>query len=752
VGYGKFGHLAAVVLLALSMLGAGPAKAQSTGGQWANGPNLPFFPVHAHVLPNGTVMVWPGDQGINGDDPRVWDPATGSVTALSRAGFDIFCTGHSYLPDGRLFVAGGHISNNVGLAEAATYNPATNTWTRQPRMNAGRWYPTNLTLANGDVLVVSGGRDTTVGVNPLPQIWQAATGTWRSLTTAELAQPYYPYMFLAPNGRAFDAGPSQTTRYLSTSGTGAWSVVGSRTFGSRSYGSAVMYAPGRILIAGGGDPPTATAEVIDLNATTPAWRAVGSMTYPRRQTNATMLPDGKVLVTGGSRGSGFNNATAPVLAAEMWDPATEQWSVMASGTIPRLYHSIAMLLPDARVLVTGGNGYTQTEIFSPPYLFAGARPTIGSAPTSVAKGESFFVATPNAASITSAAWVRLPSVTHTNTMGQAFYRSTTIAQASGGINIVAPNLTAVPTGHYMLFLLQNGVPSVARIVRLNPAPTSNPVPTLASLTPSSTTAGSAAFTLTATGSGFVGTSVVRWNSADRPTTFVSSTQLRASIPAGDVAATGTAQVTVFNPAPGGGTSAAQTFTITAATTNPIPTLTSISPATVVAGSGAFTLTATGSGFVGGSVVRWNGASRPTTFVGSTQLRAAIPATDVAAAGTAQVTVFNPTPGGGTSAAQTFTIAAPTANPVPVLTSVSPTVVAVGSGFTLTATGSGFVSGSVVRWNGSSRPTTFVSRTQLRAAIPASDVAATGNADVTVFNPTPGGGTSAPQRVRIRRRV
>ena len=114
-------------------------------------------------------------------------------------------------------------------------------------MNAGRWYPAAITLANGDILVVSGSEDTTVGGNPLPEVFQAGSHTWRALTGAQLQQPYYPYMFLAPNGKVFNAGPSATTRYLDTSGTGAWSVVGNNTFGTRNWGSAAMYAPGRVL-------------------------------------------------------------------------------------------------------------------------------------------------------------------------------------------------------------------------------------------------------------------------------------------------------------------------------------------------------------------------------------------------------------------------------------------------------------------------------------------------------------------------
>ena len=104
----------------------------------------------------------------------------------------------------------------------------------------------------------------------------------------------------------------------------------------RDYGSSVMYDNGKVLVMGGGDPPTNTAEVIDLNASTPAWRSVAPMAFARRQLNATLLPDGKVLVTGGTSGPGFNNTNTPVFAAEMWDPATENWATMASQQFPRL--------------------------------------------------------------------------------------------------------------------------------------------------------------------------------------------------------------------------------------------------------------------------------------------------------------------------------------------------------------------------------------------------------------------------------
>ncbi|QQS47372.1 MAG: hypothetical protein IPM66_01530 [Acidobacteriota bacterium] len=266
----------------------------------------------------------------------------------------------------------------------------------------------------------------------------------------------------------------------------------------------------------------------------------------------------------------------------------------------------------------------------------------------------------------------------------------------------------------------------------------NPVPTIASLSPSSAIEGGAAFELTVNGTGFVDGAVVRWNGQDRTTTFVSATQLKAAIPAADIATAGTAQVTVFNPAPGGGGLNALTFTIIAP--NPVPTIASLSPNSAIEGGAAFELTVNGTGFVDGAVVRWNGQDRTTTFVSATQLKAAIPAGDIATAGTAQVTVFNPAPGGGASNALTFTIVAP--NPTPAIASLSPnSAIEGGAAFELTVNGTGFVDGAVVRWNGQDRTTTFVSATQLKAAIPAADIATAGTAQVTVFTPAPGGGAS-----------
>lgn len=505
--------LTVAALIALCLRATPGAAQQDIVGQWSRVSDLPYFPVHVHMLPTEKVMIWPGDGGVSGNDPRSWTPATESVSPLSKPGYDLFCSGHSFLADGTLFVAGGHIQNSVGLARASTYNPFTNTWSNLPNMNAGRWYPTTTVLANGDVLVVSGEIDGTVGVNTVPQVFQVSTQTWRNLTA--LGQDLYPMMLLAPNGKVFNAGPTTVTRYLDTSGNGTWTVVANRVGGYRDYGSAVMYAPGKVLVMGGGDPPNNTAEVIDLNQAVPSWRRVGDMQFPRRQINAVLLPDGKVLITGGTSGSGFNNSGAPVYAAELWDPATETWSLMASASIPRLYHSATLLLPNGQVLSTGGNGYPQTEIYSPPYLFKGTRPEITSAPLSVAYGQSFFIETPDAATISKVTMLRLSSVTHAFNMSQYInVLSVAPTPTSGGLNVTAPpNGNVAPPGHYLLFILNGNGPSVAKIVQLVAAPSpGDPTPPTVSVTApaSGATVSGAAVTVSANATDNVGVAGVQF--------------------------------------------------------------------------------------------------------------------------------------------------------------------------------------------------------------------------------------------------
>jgi hypothetical protein len=459
-----------ILLLAVIWLNFGrKVDAQSpspaTIGQWAPLQQMPFESVHSVLLPaTGKILFWPAfDLGNN---PNTWDPATGNVVALPEASYNIFCAGHSLLPNGQVLITGGDYTTGVGVPNVTIYDPVTNTWADQPDMNAGRWYPTNINLATGDVLVTEGDINQTV-TDTLPQVFQLATHTWRDLTTAQLNLPTYSSMFLTDAGLVFNAGPDQLTRFLNPTGTGAWTVGPNSLFGFRDYGPAVMYDHGKVLKMGGSDPPTATAEIIDINAGTPAWRYTQPMNYPRRQANATILPDGTVLVTGGSSGSGFDNSASPVLPAELWNPSTETWTVMDSLSVYRGYHSTAVLLPDGRVYSGGGNA-ASSEVFSPPYLFQGPRPNITSVPATVTGGQTFFVATPDAATITAVNWISPAATTHTFNQNQRFNRLS-FTQTAGGLNVTPPsNANIAAPGYYMLFLIDStGIPSVGTFVNVS---------------------------------------------------------------------------------------------------------------------------------------------------------------------------------------------------------------------------------------------------------------------------------------------
>jgi hypothetical protein len=294
----------------------------------------------------------------------------------------------------------------------------------------------------------------------------------------------------------------------------------------------------------------------------------------------------------------------------------------------------------------------------------------------------------------------------------------------------------------------------ANITVYNPGPgggTSTPVtltisnvaPSITAINPVETEVGTQEVELTIDGGGFSGGtygSVVQWAGTDLPTTVVNSTTLTATVSASDLDNAGVFTITVRNPAPGASTSNEATFSVR----NALPSISGLSPSGRSVGSGAFTLTVTGSGFSAGSngsIVRWNGVDRTTTCVSSTQIVADILADDVASAGVVTVTVYNPAPGGGESNGVTLTVS----NEAPAITSISPdTVIADSSAFSLTVRGSGFSDGSLgstVYWNGAERHTVYINSGRLLAAIGADDVTDGGYFTVTVVNPAPGGGSS-----------
>jgi hypothetical protein len=260
-------------------------------------------------------------------------------------------------------------------------------------------------------------------------------------------------------------------------------------------------------------------------------------------------------------------------------------------------------------------------------------------------------------------------------------------------------------------------------------------PTLATITPSTVAAGSEAFTITATGTNFVNGSVLLWDGNSLPTTMSSSTQLTAKVGAAQIAAAGTISIRVMKP----DTTTSGTLTLTVSG-SPAPSpfsLSSISPAAVAAGSSSFTLTATGVGFVSGASITVNGAAVATTFDSSTQLHAAIAASQVATAGAIAVGVTNPDK--STTKTVPLTVFAEGGlGPAPTLTSLSPDTSpnGISAELALTTTGTNFVNGSKVFWNGAVMKTTFVSSTQLTASIPTTYFGTTsiGTSNVFVLNP------------------
>ncbi len=488
------------VLFALVQLGgssAAPGDPPSINGDWSAPISWPTVAVHMSLEPTGQVFSLDGfAAGTNSE--RLWDPVSGIFTPIPY-GRNLFCSGHIQLADGRTLLVGGHINANEGLADTTLFNPATNTYVRGPDMSVGRWYPTATQLPDGRVLTFAGDNIQVnqpgdpafkeSSVNSLPSIYNPTTNAWTDLGSARLTSPLYPFMFVLSDGRVFDAGPDKITRILNPA-TATWSVVGTSPIDGMG---AVMYRPNKIMKSGswadpgfrGIDtyPAHARTAVIDMSAPTPAWRETAAMKRARAYHNLTLLPDGTVLASGGGSTSDGVEIANSVLPAEIWNPDTETWTEVDSLQNGRLYHSTALLLPDGRVLMAGGGqlpsvptivNQRNAEIYSPPYLFKGPRPT-ADAPSAAAYGSTFDVTTPNAASIAQVSLIRLPSVTHANDMNQRF-QYLNFTTGAGKLTVSAPaNANLAPPGDYMLFVLDtNGVPSVAEMIRISTAGDATP--------------------------------------------------------------------------------------------------------------------------------------------------------------------------------------------------------------------------------------------------------------------------------------
>jgi hypothetical protein len=528
------------------------SSSRAIGGEFAPMEFLPLVAVHLSVLPDRRILFWSRDMLINNagevkqkggsSDAYVWNMANGQMLYVPNSTTNLFCSGHTFLPDGNLFVTGGHRSAHFDLAgEAHTniFNYNTNTWSQGPLMNNGRWYPYNVTINTGEPVIMAGNywaneppghnpydpngsfpANRTILTNTIPQSYTPAQGGGFKELAAPSSISQYPFLHLLSNGKVFQAqtgfisgNPDRRSRLFDPAAN-LWSDLPS-TQKNHAMGTSAMFVDDTVMLIGGFGPsltPVSDVESINLDPALPSpnWTLRESMKFPRVYQTATLLPDGKVLVSGGVACPGSINiqtvdangvptcSAGQVLSPELWDPQTLKWTTMNKHSDVRAYHSVAALLPDGRVLIGGGGlpgavgeqgqfgalitdvsqdwarlfGHYSVEIFSPPYLFdangnPAARPIITTTPpTKVTYGETFFLGTSGAGFQPKVSLVRLPSVTHGTNQDQRRI-SIDPVPVMGGIQVTIPTSpNKVPPGHYMLFVLNNGVPSVAAIVRV----------------------------------------------------------------------------------------------------------------------------------------------------------------------------------------------------------------------------------------------------------------------------------------------
>lgn len=510
-----------------------------------------LVPVFTAVLPSGKLLAWDYEQreGVspqNNTRVILYDPVTNTSVRkdvrdeTATEGVNIFCAGYSHLPNGDLLVVGGNENANADpIADTYIFDWQTETWSKGPDMHRKRWYPSVTTMANGETLIVGGDPKDTVQENHgeedpgYPEVWQL-DGSLRPLTNlTQVPSPttvadfealpstrLYPYLAPAVDGRVLYAGMEREwMRMLDPRGSGSQERYGPSDLHNRQYGSFAQYLPDRVIVNGGGPVDLnyagASKDGIEISLTRgngetassgpaqglPSRAQIADMNIARRMHHLTILPDGKVLASGGKKkvfetpedydpeanyyGKDLVDLANPALQAELWDPETNTWTLMDSAHEQRQYHSFATLLPSGEVL-TGGGGdcgacayfqydHPEFEIYKPPYLFdengdeltLAQRPSISSVPGGDVEYASEFFVGSGSAGIEKINLVKLGAATHAIDQGQRLVELKDFSATSGGYNVQAPNNGfEAPPGYYMLFLIDaNGVPSPAKIVR-----------------------------------------------------------------------------------------------------------------------------------------------------------------------------------------------------------------------------------------------------------------------------------------------
>lgn len=466
----------------------------------------PILPVHAALLHTGKVFFFAG----SGNDPSnvatpngsaVWDVSAGTftrpVTPLTGMGqpLDVFCAGQSFRSDGQLMVAGGTLRYDPfqGLATALFFDPSTAHWITKPAMSNGRWYPTLLTLGSGRIFALSG-LGTNGQLNVQPEIYSPTFAKGWNAFPRTSALPLFAHLFLLRDGRIFFSGGCMggnngvTPRTLTLPGTFSQAITerpvsGLAAAAASDQAASVLLPPAqdqKVMIMGGGSGGTAVNRVaiVDLKATTPAYTSAPSLQFARMHLGAVLLPDRTVFVCNGSRMD--ENTTTSMLPAEIYHPATNKWTTVEAPTVPRVYHSVALLLPDGRVVTAGGNPQRRVnelrlEIYSPSYM-AHPRPMIQRAPPTTTYGAAFTILTPAAGNIKWVSLIRPSANTHSCDTEQRLVDLPIMARTRTSLTVTVPSTASravvskgnlAPPGYYMLFITDNnGIPSVASWIHL----------------------------------------------------------------------------------------------------------------------------------------------------------------------------------------------------------------------------------------------------------------------------------------------
>jgi len=485
-------------------------------GAWGAPFDIKTVGIHAALLPTGKVMWFsrPTSAKAMMFQATLWDPATGTskdvTPPLNAQGkkTNIFCAGQSFLADGRLLVAGGNLADAdknegtefKGLNTVFSFNPFNETWTRQPDMREGRWYPTQVLLPDGRTVIMDGyDSGGVVGApsnndievfTPSPDLDGVGTVTRLPQVRGGAGAPpeggLYPHMRLLPSGRTLVAGPARVDSWLMRLGAGmefAWEDV--KNPGSKHYfGTGVIMpreTPGSSTVALIGGNHDTRVEAFDETQAAAGWFDQSPLQVGRDHLNTVLLPDGSMVSVGGGDSSmGTNASFRPEhLAVELYDPGEKEWRTGAAQAEGRAYHSTALLLPDGRVISAGDdtNGGVEAdtaEIYSPPYLFEGGRrlgpgerPQVGAMPSSVDYGQAFGVGY-SGTDVARAVLIAPGAVTHANDMNQRYVPLVETGRTTGTLSLSAPaNPNLAPPGWYMLFLVDaQGVPSEAKWVRV----------------------------------------------------------------------------------------------------------------------------------------------------------------------------------------------------------------------------------------------------------------------------------------------